>query len=266
MIALRAFMLAHPADAFYFYEPTETSPLYSYDPTGEATDGRYLVRFASDWSQSMGIRRGETGVDLVEVASSAGAIDIVDPTEPPPPLPFPVESAVLSFTTEYLAPGPGLYQVAAICANTDRFWGNLSSHVPAIPLNVPYSKTTFTVDLMTLTTPMRWFDPGWFMVFDIIAQTGSTQPAEFRVYEVSITVTRSDGSTQVFLPTVAEIVGKSGLGTQLTGTPPTIDPSDYVDDPANAIDGDPLTYAAIHRDRLAGVTPDYPNLLIGGFV
>jgi hypothetical protein len=43
-----------PAEPFYFYDPNETNPKFSCDPTGQSTVGRYTVRFNSDWSQSVG--------------------------------------------------------------------------------------------------------------------------------------------------------------------------------------------------------------------
>ena len=68
MATLKAFWAAHPTDAFYFYNPKETSPLYSYDATGAATSGRYKVRFAGDVNEQIFIPRAEIGLELVEVA------------------------------------------------------------------------------------------------------------------------------------------------------------------------------------------------------
>lgn len=184
-------------------------------------------------------------------------------------MPVPV-TAILSITVEYIAtPGSGpTYQVAAVCANTASISDNVSSHIAGYPSSAaPYTKTTFTVDLMTLAAPAQWFYPGWSLLFDIVEQTGSVETAEFRVYGAHVDATYADGSTQTFTPGSAAIVGKVGLGTELTGTPPTVDASNYVNDPGNAIDGNLLTYAAIHRDRLGGAaTTDYPNLLLGAFL
>lgn len=55
-------------EEFYFYDPYETNPKFSYDATGVATVGRYTVRFDMPWSQGVGIRRSEVEVQLVEVA------------------------------------------------------------------------------------------------------------------------------------------------------------------------------------------------------
>jgi hypothetical protein len=57
-----------PQDAFYFYDPYETNPPFSHDPTGTATQGRYTVRFEGTWSQSSGPARSECEIELVEVA------------------------------------------------------------------------------------------------------------------------------------------------------------------------------------------------------
>jgi phage-related protein len=56
------------AEAFYFYDPYETSPKFSYDPTGVVTVGRYTVRFNSDLQQSSGPGRSDVGMELLELA------------------------------------------------------------------------------------------------------------------------------------------------------------------------------------------------------
>lgn len=55
-------------EAFYFYDPYETSPKFSYDPTGQVTTGRYTVRFNSDWQQSSGPARSDIDIELLELA------------------------------------------------------------------------------------------------------------------------------------------------------------------------------------------------------
>jgi phage-related protein len=59
--ALRNFYDARngTTEAFYFYDPYETSPKFSCDPTGAVTVGRYTVRFNSDWQQSSGPGRSD---------------------------------------------------------------------------------------------------------------------------------------------------------------------------------------------------------------
>jgi phage-related protein len=69
LAALRDFYDARrgPIEPFYFYDPYETAPKFSWDPTGQATVGRYTVRFGCAWSQDVGLGRAEVEIDLVEV-------------------------------------------------------------------------------------------------------------------------------------------------------------------------------------------------------
>jgi hypothetical protein len=55
-------------EPFYFYDPYETSPKFSHDPTGQAAAGRYTVRFAGPWAQSASLRRTELTLELIELA------------------------------------------------------------------------------------------------------------------------------------------------------------------------------------------------------
>lgn len=68
--ALRDFYDARngPTEAFYFYDPYETSPKFSHDPSGQATQGRYTVRFNSEWSQSCEPGRASVNIELIELA------------------------------------------------------------------------------------------------------------------------------------------------------------------------------------------------------
>jgi phage-related protein len=68
--ALRDFYEARrgPQEPFYFYDPWETAPRFSSDPTGQATQGRYTVRFEGGWEQSTGIGLIEVALELVELA------------------------------------------------------------------------------------------------------------------------------------------------------------------------------------------------------
>ncbi len=54
-------------EAFYFYDPWETSPKFSHDPSGQAMAGRYVVRFGGAWSQDTGIARSDVPLELVEI-------------------------------------------------------------------------------------------------------------------------------------------------------------------------------------------------------
>ena len=55
-------------EAFYFYDPYETSPKFSFDPDGVETTGRHIVRFDSNWSQSIDAGRANVEITLVELA------------------------------------------------------------------------------------------------------------------------------------------------------------------------------------------------------
>ena len=68
--ALRNFYDARngTTEAFYFYDPYETVPKFSYDPTGVSTVGRYTVRFNGDWQQSSTPGRSDVSIELIELA------------------------------------------------------------------------------------------------------------------------------------------------------------------------------------------------------
>jgi hypothetical protein len=70
LVTLRDFYDARngPTEPFYFYDPWDTNPKFSYDPTGQQTEGRYTVRFEGAWEQSAGIALIEVTVELVELA------------------------------------------------------------------------------------------------------------------------------------------------------------------------------------------------------
>jgi hypothetical protein len=57
-----------PQEPFYFYDPWDTMPKFSYDPTGVATAGRYTVRFEGTWEQMVGMGRADVEIALVELA------------------------------------------------------------------------------------------------------------------------------------------------------------------------------------------------------
>lgn len=68
--ALRNFYDARkgPEEAFWFYDPYESVPRFSSDPTGASPFGRYAVRFSGRWEQSMQLGRIEVSIELVEVS------------------------------------------------------------------------------------------------------------------------------------------------------------------------------------------------------
>ena len=54
LAALRDFYEARNGthEPFYFYHPYETNPKFSWDGTGAAVTGRYIVRFNTDWNRT----------------------------------------------------------------------------------------------------------------------------------------------------------------------------------------------------------------------
>jgi len=70
LAAIREFYDARhgPTEPFYFYDPYETSPKFTHDPTGQASAGRYTVRFANPWSESITLGRADVLIELVELA------------------------------------------------------------------------------------------------------------------------------------------------------------------------------------------------------
>jgi phage-related protein len=57
-----------PTESFYFYDPYETNPKFSHDPTGQAIAGRYTVRFNGEWNQSVSLSRADVNIELIELA------------------------------------------------------------------------------------------------------------------------------------------------------------------------------------------------------
>lgn len=70
LVALRDFFDARngSAEPFFYYDPYDTNPRFSYDATGVMTVGRYIVRFDGDWQQSNGPGRSDVSIDLIELA------------------------------------------------------------------------------------------------------------------------------------------------------------------------------------------------------
>lgn len=68
--ALRDFYDARKGstEPFYFYDPYETNPRFSHDPSGQAVAGRYTVRFAGEWNQSVSLGRADVNIELTELA------------------------------------------------------------------------------------------------------------------------------------------------------------------------------------------------------
>lgn len=57
-----------PVEPFFVYDPWETSPKFSYDPTGVEVIGRYCVRFEGAWNQECGIGQADAQFALIQLA------------------------------------------------------------------------------------------------------------------------------------------------------------------------------------------------------
>lgn len=57
--AMRTFFMAHVGRPFYIYNPRETVPPFSWDPTGANPVGRYTVTFDGLWSDTYNHNRGQ---------------------------------------------------------------------------------------------------------------------------------------------------------------------------------------------------------------
>jgi hypothetical protein len=64
---LWTFFKAHLTTPFWFYNPRETTPPFTPDPTGAATDGRYMVVFDGNWSDMFNLGRTEVSLGLREI-------------------------------------------------------------------------------------------------------------------------------------------------------------------------------------------------------
>lgn len=242
---LRAWWDAHQADAFYFYDFRETVPLFSYDETGVATAGRYIVRFNSDWSQSIDMVRSNVDVELVEIAG---------PTDAPPAIiPGPdngtlTTDAVLFVVSEHdVTHGSGLsdpeiYQLANAKWSTDGggTWTGLFNPGSWGTGGDAWAKRTDSTSLGSL------YASGGIaqFAFNTISASIANAINQLLIYEVYIEFQGSDGSILTVRPISATVQG--GVGNA----------GNRVDDPTFALDGDDTIAAVIYSDE-TGVT--YPQ-------
>lgn len=66
-LSLFSFFQNHIGKPFYFYAPRETVPPWSWDASGTAPIGRYVVVFDGGWSETTGIPRAAISFSLREV-------------------------------------------------------------------------------------------------------------------------------------------------------------------------------------------------------
>jgi hypothetical protein len=231
---LRDFFEANAQNAFYFYSPFETVPPFSQSPSG--TDGRYLVRFASDWEQTNGMVRSDTGIELIELAGG----DELDATAP---------------VTNAAVPGNATITV-------------VSAHIPNADFT-PFPGAEISLQPVSLFQPadMIQSSAAWSQRTDArtisyqawtglvvialdhfgLGNLGATlsPPDEVRVYNVYATVTYGDGTIAVLRPTTAT---------------PVVNSPGNVTNPTGATDSDPTSFASITRTSYP--TNSLPNGLI----
>jgi hypothetical protein len=66
--ALRNFYLSNTATPFWFYNPRETTPPFSWDASGATIQGRYTVVFDGNWAEDSLMVRSAISFGLREVA------------------------------------------------------------------------------------------------------------------------------------------------------------------------------------------------------
>lgn len=65
--ALYIFYSNHLVAPFYFYNPFETVPKFTWDASGAAPDGRYICTFDGSWSEEVRLGRSHVSFGLREV-------------------------------------------------------------------------------------------------------------------------------------------------------------------------------------------------------
>jgi hypothetical protein len=174
-----------------------------------------------------------------------------------------IVSAVLHVILEYDANAAVAQQTPSISANGGN-WFSLGQSIwtPGLPISTPFGRTEFHIDLETLEPAMRW-GANWFLVFDLFQGVANpNQVADYLVYDTWVVVTDTTGTAVTYRPTKSDIVGNAS--TPLDGIP-GVDAHNYVLNPDNAIDGDPATFATIHRDPVSGPMTDWPSLKLSAF-
>jgi hypothetical protein len=231
MVELHDFWIANRHRAFHFYCPFETQPPFSLTPTG--TSGLYIVRFNSDWTEQIDIRRSDTALELIELTDQLTVVDtppIIIPPPPPPPTPNPV-GAFLTVTTGY-SPDPTLLPKATVSIYGGTF---AFGHLPELNSSNDWVNSTDQFDVtQTQLNPQLTTLAGvqaltvYFYIDNFDRGNGS---ATFDIFDVYLTVTNADQTTTIYRPTTTGFQPGSGNGS--------------IANAANAVDGNPLTSATL---------------------
>jgi phage-related protein len=196
IIALRNFIQAHPAGAFWFYDPRETSPVFSYDPTGVATAGRYAVRWASDWSQATDVSLTNVGIEIIEVG---GNFDPALGT---------VITATVTIVSTYSAPGgftgfPAATSIAPGHSNIGLYGSFGGSYANTVTVNISAQADAITdVDINVSIDGTLFYD-------------GPHPGAVLTLSDIYLTVTYSIAGTVVQRPRAATVDQGAGVGQVL---------------------------------------------------
>lgn len=234
MVALRTFWENHPSQAFYFFNPSETTPPYSRNPVG--TNGRYIVRFASDWSQTMSMVRGDADVELIELAAEVAGYTVTETNASGSPLVSASLVVIASFTVDPSSPD-GRPTIDLLYGNT------ISSQVASGSGVIGTSPTTLSYSIPTANLG-NFFNMS--VRASIIGTLGGAVFTPYRstlnIYDVSVQATYQDTTTGIVRPTATRSVTGSGFGIFYGGV------QGNVVNAAAAIDSDSSTFASVTRD------------------
>ncbi len=236
MTELRNFVEANPTAAFYFYNPQESN--FSWDPTGVATAGRYLVRLGSNWEQSMGMGRGDTAIDLVEVGNDA---DILNDGHG-------IATSIVITVKSAYTNGSGSGDAAASMSlwGTSFAFGRLYYNsatadyaATSQDFDVTAAVTSFAPDALRSGAGLAALSSFFFITNPGSGDSGSS---ELDIYDVYLTATFADATTRVFRPREVSISAGNN-DTEFAN-------------PLNAVDGDAATFAVITSDNWGPLTVD----------
>ncbi len=140
----------------------------------------------------------------------------------------------------------------------------LANCSPPFPASYTYPITTNDIDVISgaavTSYPELAFDPTspnlGYPVDLMQAWRGlALNPGnlDFNIYDLTMDVHRVDGSTGTLIPIGYSVIYGGGVDAS--------NPYNYIVNPGNAVDGDPATYATIHRQSIVGVY--YPILEVG---
>lgn len=157
-----------------------------------------------------------------------------------------IVSATVSIKTENIAGGDSFDGITYVAVDGVPPPGNLFN-------TGPYAARTDTFIISATTAGITGMQM-YFSNYNTLVHTVSGDPTEVRVYDVSITVVYTDGTTVTYRPTDAAINSAD-------------DSKGSIENVSNAVDGDASTYASIFRTGYNGLDPDHINsLVLSGFV